>query len=149
MHTVAERLSFRPMKRQARAVKRPPTDLDILELVYKRYYAVYAEGAGRSSKMYVPIDVADVAARLGVDADIIFGRLYYHLEQKHAYRKADGSLVSFFTPRAGGDADCVNFPLMASVLATLQDEERRYLLPTSIAFVSLIVSVAAITAGFR
>ena len=66
-----------------------PTDLAILEEIYKEYYSVYASfqkgGGDRESKIYVPIVCGDIAKKLNVDSDIVFGRLYYHLEKKYGY----------------------------------------------------------------
>jgi hypothetical protein len=129
-------------------MKRPPTDLEILNEVYERNYdafAAYSKSApNRDSKIYVPIDLDTIADKLGVDADIVFGRLYYHLNHKHGYRKDDGSYVHLFTPVAGKDRHCVNFPLVASVLADLKQENEKFWWATIIAVFSLIVSVASI-----
>jgi len=66
-------------------MKRLPTDLKILDNIYNRYYqsfAAYSNGdKGRSDKVYIPVDIKKIAEDLNVDPDIIFGRLYYHLEK--------------------------------------------------------------------
>ncbi len=124
---------------------RTPTDLQILDRIYERYYASFTafdEGKPqRSARIYVPIDVAELATHFGVDADIIFGRLYYHLEKKHGYKASDGADVPFFALRVGGDAHCVNFPYLASVLADLRSGDRKYRLATGMAVVSFVISV--------
>ena len=129
-------------------MKRLPTDLQILEAIYERYYETFVkyseEDHSRSAKIYVPIDIKQLAKDLKVDGDIIFGRLYYHLEKKHVYRQDDGSLVPFFSPRVGGDTHCVNFPLAASVLADLRDQARKYNTATWIAVGSLIIAIVSI-----
>lgn len=61
--------------------KKPlPTDLQVLEAIYDRYYdtfADYREGApdaiGRESKVYVPIDIAAVARDLMWTAMLCLG----------------------------------------------------------------------------
>lgn len=129
-------------------MKKSPTDLQILDSIYERYYDVYAayseENGSRSSKIYVPIDIPKLAKDMGVDVDIIFGRLYYHLNQKYGYKQDNGSHVYFFTPKAGGDSNCINFPYLASVLASLRDESRKYRVATWIAVCSLILSIVAL-----
>jgi len=64
-----------------------PTDLKILNTIYEHYYDTFISfsksDSGRSSKIFIPIDIKLIAKKLGVDVDIIFGRLYYHLEQKY------------------------------------------------------------------
>lgn len=129
-------------------MKRLPTDLRILNAIYDRYYDMFAQYAdadeSRNAKIYVPIDIKQIAQDLNVDGDIIFGRLYYHLEKKHGYVHDDESSVHFFSLRVGEDMHCVNFPLMASVLADLRDQARKRNTATGIAVGSLIISIVAI-----
>lgn len=129
-------------------MKRLPTDLQILNEIYKRYYDSFAsyvrEDGSRSTKIYVPIDLQQISQNLKVDKDIIFGRLYYHFNKKYRYQQDDGSCVSFFALRCGEDIHCVNFPFMVSVLADLNDQASRYKTATRIAIGSLIVAVIAV-----
>ena len=109
-------------------MKRLPTDLQILDAVYDRYYdafSQYQEGdPSRVTKVYVPVDLAEIARELRVDGDIVFGRLYYHLEKKYGYRGDDGVRVHLFTLelRHEGKADrhCVNFPYWLPSLPTFE-----------------------------
>ena len=126
--------------------KRLPTDLEILDAVYKRYYKVfktYSEGVSneRSSKIYVPLDIIAIAKDLGVDADILFGRLYYDLDKRHGYERDDGVKVPFFYLLLDDkDRHCINFPYMAAVLAGLRDERSQRRTGIVIAVVSLVIS---------
>ena len=76
----------RPIKRFNRWRRRVPTDLEILEEIYERYYDVFSRfkrgdpDNPRGTKNYVPIDHRVLAEALDVEPDIIFGRLYYHLD---------------------------------------------------------------------
>lgn len=128
---------------------RVPTDLDILEYIYKIYYSVFIDfdkdSPSRDAKIYVPIDCRRIADHFGVDRDIIFGRLYYHLEQKYAY-SAGGAKVHFFANRLNEDIKCVNFPYMASVLADLQDRQRKY--SWSLKLSIFAIAISAVSAGF-
>lgn len=130
------------------AMAKIPTDLKILQAIYDRYYdtfRAYPDGSrGRSSKIFVPIDVKEIAESLDVDADIVFGRLYYHLNERFSYKRDDGSRVEFFALSAGDDRHCVNFPYLASVLADLQHQNRKYLITTVIAGFSLIIAIISI-----
>lgn len=126
-----------------------PTDQQILNAIYERYYDAFARHTAatptRSAKVYVPIDIPAIAADLNVDVDIVFGRLYYHLDNKYGYTEPDSTKVSFFTLVAGKDTNCVNFPLLASVLAELRDQSRKHSLATWIAVASLVISLVSIT----
>jgi hypothetical protein len=127
---------------------RIPTDLKILRVIYDRYYEnfrAYSKKNGeRSSKIYVPIDIGEIAKSLDVDADIVFGRLYYHLNEKFSYKHDDGSKVEFFALRVGDDPHCVNFPYLASILADLEGQNRKYLMTTILAGLSLLIAIISI-----
>ena len=125
-------------------MKKTPTDLELLGAIYDRYYDQFLEyseeNSDRESKIYVPIDCASIAERLGVDGDIVFGRLYYDLDNRYGYTKGDGTKVSFFAFVVGKDRHCVNLPLLASVLAGLRHENKRFMVTTWIAIIALIIS---------
>jgi hypothetical protein len=124
-----------------------PSDRAILECIYEKYkhsFAAYDDEPNRSSKIYVPIECKAIADELNTERDIVFGRLYYHLEHKYGYQQSNGAKVHFFTLGVGKDPRCVNFPLLASVLAGMQEEQRRHLSATAIAVVALVVSVASL-----
>ena len=128
----------------------PPTDFELLKAIYERHrdeFARYVEGAadGRSSKILVPIDITAVAERFGVDADIIFGRLYYHLDPKYGEASEEGERRKvLFTPVAGPDRNCVNLPLLEAVLAGLWQERRRDLLALATAVLSLGIALSSL-----
>jgi hypothetical protein len=91
----------------------------------------------------VPIDIEALAEHFGVDVDIIFGRLYYHLEKKFGYTQVDKSNVHLHT-ESGEDTECVNFPLMTSVLAGMHEEHRKHVWAIWIAIGSLVISIASL-----
>ena len=129
-----------------------PTDLEILKVIYSQYYSEFESfkknSESRLVKVYVPIDVDLIGAKLGVDGDIVFGRLYYHFNNKYSYSNKDGSKVLFFALELGSserkDKHCIQFPLMASVLAELMHEHHKYRVTTIISILSFIVSIAAV-----
>jgi hypothetical protein len=132
-------------------VKRPPTDFELLKEIYTRYrddFARYVEGASgqRAAKIFVPVDLQEIANHFGVDVDIIFGRLYYHLEPKYGEERdpKGGPRKSFFTPAAGTDQNCVNFPLLEAVLAGLWQQHRRDSLAIATAALSLAIALASL-----
>ena len=129
-------------------MRKVPTDLQILNAIYDAYYDEFCrnteENPTRASKIFVPIDLERIASDFGVNGDIIFGRLYYDLENRYGYKTGTNTSVAFFTMQAGGDRHAINVPYMASVLAGLRDEHRKYRVATAIAFISLVVSIASI-----
>ena len=129
-------------------MKWPPTDLKILQEVYRRYYPLFVEYSretpNRASKVYVPINIRELAEAFGVDADIIFGRLYYHLEPKYGFTQEDNTKVPFFTLQAGADRNVVHFPLLATVIAELREERKKHIIATWLSIAALIVSAISV-----
>ncbi|MBC7203727.1 MAG: hypothetical protein H5U29_09440 [Pusillimonas sp.] len=124
-----------------------PSDIQLLNCIFNKYKDTFLRfeiEKSRSSKIYVPIDCKAVADDLNTDPDIVFGRLYYHLEHKYGYEQSDGSKVHLFTLKAGNDVKCVNFPLLSSVLAGLQEDRQRHFVAQGIALGALIVSVVSL-----
>ena len=138
-----------------------PSDLKILSTIYDLYYEEFCNYTriadmpdmpeiqnGREAKIHVPIDCKMIAKKLGVDSDIVFGRLYYHLEQKYGYKRDDDSRVVFFSLGAGRDRHCVNFPLLDSVLAGLQVEDSKFQWATWMSGIALLISIVVPLAGW-
>jgi hypothetical protein len=93
----------------------------------------------------ISIDIRQIAKDFSVDEEIIFGRLYYHLEEKYSYKRDDGTSVSFFI---NDEKHYINFPYMSSVLARLRDENRKHWMPVMISIASLVISIAAFLVNF-
>lgn len=129
-------------------MKWPPTDLQILDEIYRRYYAKFADyskkSPNRATKVYVPINIEELAEHFGIDGDIVFGRLYYHLEPKYGFTQKDNSSVHFFTLEAGKDVHAVQFPLLAAVIAELREERKKHLLATWLSIAALVVSAISV-----
>lgn len=125
--------------------RRLPTDRELLQHIYdvhKDEFPVYEEGnSDRDTKIYIPVDCLAIAEHFDTDPDIVFGRLYYNLERKFGYTNTNGTSTPFFSKQVGSDMNCVNFPMLTSVLAGLQHEDRRFWIATGIAFFALAVSV--------
>ena len=128
---------------------KPPTDFELLEGIYKRHRHDF-EGqsevpVGFLAKIIIPIDIPAIAQDLGVDANSVFGRLYYHLDPKYAEPAFQGrARKALFSPVVGDDQNCVNFPLLEAVLAGLWQERRRDLWALGTAVFSLGVAFAAL-----
>lgn len=97
------------------------SDHEILSAIHNRHYDDFRSFSDnnktRSEKIFVPVDIQAIADELGVDADSVFGRLYYDLEKRYGYENDDGTTVHFFTLAVRDDSHCINFPLLEAVLA--------------------------------
>lgn len=124
------------------------TDRILLKTIYEQYYATYcsftADNKCRESKIYVPIHCGEIAGSLGMDPDIVFGRLYYNLDKKHRYTNEDGSKVHLFALDIGEDRHAVHFPLLSAVLAELEQSYLRFTVPLAVSVIALIASVTAL-----
>lgn len=125
-----------------------PSDLKILKTIYKMYYKEFENFTTggqntRKSKVYVPIDCKKIAKKLNVDSDIVFGRLYYHLQEKYGYKRDDIG-VPFFSLKVGNEERCVHFPLLASVLAGLEEEHSKIRWATWLSATAIVVSLIAL-----
>ncbi|MEX0722433.1 MAG: hypothetical protein WD357_11430 [Gracilimonas sp.] len=109
-------------------MSRIPTDLEIMEELYDRYYDSFrkyaTEDPDRIARIRVPINVKDVADACGIEEDMIFGRIFYHFNKKYSYKDDKGNVTTFFiTDKFEGLS--VNYPLVASVLADLKTEKKQ------------------------
>ena len=125
-----------------------PTDETLLAEIYKRYLKSFSEWSEenktRVTKIWVPIDIDALGKKFRCDPDLIFGRLYYHMNEKYGSKTGDGQEVNFFNMRLANDRHVVNFPLLTSVLADLQDNRKRFIISTRLAALSLVVSAISI-----
>ncbi|MEC7289556.1 MAG: hypothetical protein VXW22_05635 [Pseudomonadota bacterium] len=125
-----------------------PTDETLLATIYKRNLKAFSEwtedNKTRVTKIWVPIDIDELGKKFRCDPDLIFGRLYYHMNEKYGSSTGDGQEVNFFNMRLANDRHVVNFPLLTSVLADLQDNRKRFIISTRLAALSLVVSAISI-----
>ncbi len=126
-----------------------PTDLEILNEIHSLYSHDYLiKRNDRDALIYVPIDCTRIAKNLGTDGNIIFGRLYNDLEHRHGYKKNDDSIVHFFAYQIKNDMHCINFPLLSSVLAGLQREERKSNKSFLLSLSAIIISIVSMTISY-
>lgn len=123
------------------------TDRILLREVHDTYYSEFCgfdkDSPSRDNKVYVPIDCRTIAKKLKLDPDIVFGRLYYHLDKKYGYKQGDGTTVSLFAFKVGTDMHAVNFPLLSAVLAELEQSYYRFTVPLFVSSAALLLSIAA------
>ena len=99
-------------------MSRNPTDYELLKAIHRKYYSFEALD-GQKSSICLPIDIGGLAQQFGVREDFVYVRLYYCLDDKYGRDASTGHLFR----RATGQ-DCVNFPLLDSVLAVTREKKR-------------------------
>ncbi|GAA5522471.1 hypothetical protein LQ318_12025 [Aliifodinibius salicampi] len=128
-----------------------PTDLEILEEIYDRYYDEFRKYAkkepDRIARIRVPIEVEKIAVACGVGEDMIFGRIFYHFNKKYSYKDQKGEVTTFFTTEKF-EGLSVNFPLVASVLADKYAEKKKMDTYIGLAATSVGISVLALLVAF-
>ena len=123
------------------------TDRKLLRKIHNKYYDEFCiydkDESSRSSKMYVPIDCEEIAKEFKIDPDIIFGRLYYHLDKKYGYEDEGGARVHLFSMWVGTDRHVVHFPLLSAVLAGMEESNMRFWLPITLSSIALVISITS------
>jgi hypothetical protein len=126
----------------------PPSDFDLLKVIYEDYRDEFTTRSGSSTNPFVAIDLAMIAAQLRTTDQMVFGRLYHHLDPRYAHEPdpAIGRTArkSFFTPVAGDLTNAINFPMLEAVVGGLWQERRRDLWVSATAIVSIAISLAAL-----
>jgi len=118
---------------------KPKTDLKILKTIYNIYFNEYEL---KGYKNYMPIDINFVAKKLNINADLLFGQLYYHLDYKYRYKSENNSDVHLFANTIGKEKHCINFPYMTSIISILKNENKTIKISSMfISLCSFIVSI--------
>jgi hypothetical protein len=125
-----------------------PTDRYLLASIFDMYQSTYpgpkkAEGGGENGP-YLSIDIPALAKKLECTPELLFGRLYYHLDQKYRYKQDNGSIVPLFYLKVGDKRHAVHFPYLASILAGQNQEFRKYIVSLCVSFFALAVSVTSL-----
>ena len=125
-----------------------PTDRYVLQCIFDMYSSNYPGTEGHDGRRvndpYLAIDIPAVAVRLGCSPELLFGRLYYHLDQKYRYKQDDDTIVPLFYLKVGEKRHAVHFPYLASILAGQNQEFRRYILSLSFSTAALAVAITSL-----
>lgn len=123
------------------------TDRLLLKAIYEEYYSNFCASEivveNRASRSYVIIDYLAISKKLGLDPDIVFGRLFYHLEKKYGYK--DGNIKApLFALKGTEDKFAVNFPLLSAVVAELEQSYIRFTFPLLLSILAIVISSIAL-----
>jgi hypothetical protein len=78
---------------------------------------------------------------------ITFGRLYNHLSKKYEFKYSNGASSPLLTIEGGHE---IHFPLLASILAGMQEENKRQLKTINRStWAVIIASLSILIAGFN
>jgi hypothetical protein len=124
-----------------------PSDLKILERIHRQYLDHYLSAGGIVEPGYVAVgNLADLAAKLGQDRDLLVGRLRYHINRKYSYKDASGQETHLIVEEHG--YYLVNFPLLVGLIANLREEKKRYRTSICLSVTATIVSVIGAFVAF-
>jgi hypothetical protein len=124
-----------------------PTDRQVLKCLFEMYEPTYpgeTNGGKGENDPYVPVDLRAVAARLGTKPELLFGRLYYHLDAKHRYQQDSGAWVNLFHLNVENKGHSVHFPYLAAILAGHDQEYRKQFWSMAFSVLALVLSVVSL-----
>ncbi len=128
-----------------RGQRRPPTDYELLHVIYWKYRADHTGDAAQ--KVFLPIDLHDIARDLRTEPNMVFGRLYHHLNPKYVSTAEKGELQkALFISNTSGNL--INFPLLEALYAGLAQERSQARWVTGTAVLSLAIAIASLVVSF-
>ncbi len=123
------------------------TDLKLLKTIQREYKDAYLNRGEQKERFYIPIDCKHIAEKMNVDSELVFQRLYTHLEKRYGYKNEDDSRVLFFGLNVGDKKHCINYPYLCAVLANMKDEKRELRITQALAIISIVISIFALLKG--
>lgn len=117
------------------------TDLELLKKIHSMYSDQYLNRGDQKERFYIPIDCDEIAKRMGVDAELVFQRLYSHLEKKFGYTNEDNSKIHLFAFVIGDKKHCINYPYLCAILANMEDEKKELRITQIIAISAIVISL--------
>jgi len=128
-------------------MSRLPTDREVLRCIFEIYGPAYPgekNGVKGVNDPYVPVDLRAVAAKLDTKPELLFGRLYYHLDAKHRYQQDGGAWVNLFHLNVENKGHAVHFPYLAALLAGHDQEYRKQFWSMAFSTLALVLSVVSL-----
>ena len=95
----------------------------------------------------LPVDLHAIAARLGCDVHLLFGRLHFDMGTRLRHRdprNPNVTLASVFEVAVGSQRNVVNFPYLTAMLALLEERRRRDLWTVWLSIAAIVVAVVSV-----
>jgi hypothetical protein len=129
-----------------------PTDRKSLKCIFDTYKSDYpgpkdATGRGANDP-FMLVDLVKIADKLHCAPELLFGRLYYHLDPKYRYKQDDGARVDLFLSNLKNKGHAVHFPFLASVLAGYEEEHRKLFWSMVFSITALVLSLLSLASNF-
>lgn len=112
--------------------------------MYEAAYPGEANGGKGINDPYVPVDLWAVAAKLNTKPELLFGRLYYHLDTKHRYKQSSGAWVGLFLLNIENKGHSVHFPYLSAILAGHDQEYRKQFWTVAFSILALVLSMMSL-----
>ncbi len=120
------------------------TDLELLKTIHSMYGSDYLNRGDSDECFYIPIKCDDIAKKMKVDVELVFQRLYNHLEKRHGYKNDDGSNVHFFAWKIGDKMCFINYPYLSAILSHMEDEKFELRITQVIAITAVVIALVAL-----
>lgn len=138
-------------------IKKNPSDRKILKKIYDQYFEEYEKNKeNREAPIFVSVDLESIAVQLKSEKDIIFGRLYYYIDHKFSYIKETATsqgtekiTVCLFRHCGMEEPDMVNFPLLASILAGMEEETDWRVRNAALSIIACGISIGTILISMK
>lgn len=132
-------------------MKKLPTDRQVLRTIFDEYEHLYPgnnfeDGVPGPNDPHIAIDILTIARKLGCQAELLHGILYFHMNEIYGYETRPNVFVKLFEKSVASKPHCVNFPYLASKLAALEEEHSRVQITRILSILALIISGVALGA---
>ncbi|HEX6707366.1 MAG TPA: hypothetical protein VF169_21590 [Albitalea sp.] len=127
--------------------RRLKTDREILRTLYDMCIGEYpAKG-----EIWVEVDLYAAAKRLGCQAELLYGRLYFDMGTRLRHRDPKDPnkiLASVYEKVAGDKRNVINVPYVAALLATMEADNRRNRATFVMSTIALVVSLSGLAVQY-
>jgi hypothetical protein len=125
------------------------TDLNILTYIYKKYEPIYIKPLhpsklGITLTGLIEIDIFSIAQHFKIHPEIMGGRLLTHYATKYSVLNNDTKGVPVFSKDWNTKKMFCDIPLLASILANMQERENNNKTAIRIAIISAILSLLSL-----